>query len=254
MFIYARSRLNPLLLIAVNILDAILSLIAPHHCLGCNKEGSICCQKCLGDLAQIRSDNVCYACAKKEQVLVGICRDCKRKQHLDGVFWFAGYEAEISKNLIESLKFNNNYQASQAIGSAISSLYGSKIKNHLSAGEYIVSHIPTANKRVRQRGWDQAELIAKSFVKNQKLAYKPLLLRVSSFDQIGASKKQRQEASVKFFKIRSIKSVKGKQIILIDDVLTTGSSFNAAAKILKQNGAKTVYAIAFARQGLKKLK
>ncbi len=254
MFIYARSHLNPLLSIAVNILDVLISLIAPHHCLKCNNEGSICCQKCLGDLAQIRSDNVCYTCAKKEQILIGICRDCKRKQYLDGVFWFTNYDAEISKNLIESLKFNNNYQASQAIGSAISSLYSSKVKAHLNIGKYIVSHIPTANKRVRQRGWDQAELIAKSFAKHQKLAHKPLLLRVSSFDQIGATKKQRQEASAKFFKIRSIKLVKGKKIILIDDVLTTGSSFNAAAKILKQRGAKKVYAIAFARQGLKKLK
>lgn len=173
------------------------------------------------------------------------------KTKLKWSFWYADYKNELAGKLVKSLKFSQIYDAKRAMSFGILKRYESL---HLPVQNVLVSAIPTANKRVRSRGWDQAKLIAKDFAHKQKLPYKSLLLRTSSFDQIGASKQERQAASQKFFKPIRKALIRNKTIILIDDVVTTGSSLNSAAKALKSAGAKEVYGFAFARQGLRRNK
>jgi ComF family protein len=238
-------------------LDSALKLIAPHLCLGCRQEGTICCQFCLNKLKISDLRQVCYFCNKslqtqKEAAAGGICSSCKPQQSLDSISYFAGYKDELASSLIKALKFNQVYAAKSPLALALANL--SLSLNPQSNSRIIVTAVPTANKRVRARGWDQAKLIAKQYAKLKSLPYKSLLLRSSSFDQIGASKSQRQEASKKFFKPIRLSLIQNSTIILIDDVVTTGSTLNAAAASLKKAGAKEVYALTFARQPLHKTK
>ena len=234
----------------MSIIDQALSFIAPHHCYICKKEGSVCCQKCLLDL-RIPSDEIsCYFCNRKERNHDGICSSCRSKQYLDGVFWFSDYKNKYAAKLIKALKFNNVHEASRAISNGISQTVPEDIL--LSAN--FITAIPTANKRVRARGWDQAKLISRYLSKSIKVPSKSLLVRLSSFDQIGATKQERAEASERFFKPIRLSLISGSTIILVDDVLTTGSTLNSAARALKKAGANKVYAATFARQGLAKLK
>jgi competence protein ComFC len=234
-------------------IDYILNLIAAHHCFGCNIEGEVCCQKCLEVIKLKFSSKVCYVCQKKDQSSSsrGICNKCFPNQELDSVRWYSSYKNELTSRLIKSLKFGNNFSAATPISKSLSSFQLPQSSN-LRKSRIIVTAIPTANKRVRQRGWDQAKLIAKSYARSEKLVYKSLLVRSSSFDQIGASKYQRALASKKFFKPARLSLIKNSTVILVDDVLTTGSTLDSAAKVLKFAGAREVHAITFARQSLKR--
>lgn len=230
-------------------LDFLLSFFAPHHCLKCSKEGSLCCQNCLTSISRDKHKPLCYKCERKTTRKLNICPECRVDQHLDGVYWFSDYSEELSSKLIKSLKFDLIYEAHRPMASGISDLLQ---EASLLDQDLIVCAVPTANRRVRNRGWDQAKLVAKAVAKRQKLPYKTLLVRSSSFDQIGASKKDREESSRHFFKAHRKSLISGSIIVLVDDVLTTGSTLNSAARILKQAGAKEVYGVAFARQSRKK--
>lgn len=237
----------------MRLIDYLLSLVAPNSCFVCKKEGLVCCEKCLDSTLLPKLNRACYFCSKQLKLRkANICDSCFNKQSLSSAQWATDFEDPLSSYLIKSLKFNNLYESAKPIGKALSHTFSKTIKlNQTKSERIIVTAIPTANRRVRQRGWDQAKLIAKAFAKDQNLIYKSLLVRSSSFDQIGATKNQRREASKKFFKPTRLSLIKGSTIILVDDVLTTGSTLNAAAKILKAAGAKEVHGLAFARQGLK---
>lgn len=227
-------------------IDSALNFIAPRHCYRCDVEGGVCCQKCLAEIADPYSGKICYNCNSRSLNQSGICKHCFPDQNLDSLFWFADYSDPLASKIVKDLKFNNVFAARQTISEAIS-LGITKISN-----PYIITAAPTANKRVRSRGWDQAKLIAKQSARANRINYKSLLIRSSSFDQIGATKLQRSTASTRFFKPVRGASINGKVIILIDDIVTTGSTLNAAAAALKSAGAKEVHAITFARQGLRR--
>ncbi len=234
--------------------DSFLNLLAPHHCLRCNQEGSLCCQICLRRIKQPKHKQTCCFCNKKiasPKTTNGICPKCSPTQSLDSVTSYGDYKNEFISGLVKSLKFDQIHAARKPIAQSLAAL--SIPVQHIHS-RIIVTAVPTANKRVRNRGWDQAKLIAKEYAKLKKLTYKSLLLRTSSFDQIGASKLERSEASKKFFKPLRSNIIKNSVIILIDDVVTTGSSLNSAAKVLKSAGAKEVHALTFAHQPLGKLK
>lgn len=112
----------------------------------------------------------------------------------------------------------------------------------------IVVPVPTATKRVRQRGFDHAALTAKAYAAQEGLLFMPALVRIGQTRQVGASKKQRHEQLQGAFRVVSPKRIKAEHILLLDDVLTTGATLEAAARVLKQAGAKTVSAAVFAQK------
>jgi ComF family protein len=110
----------------------------------------------------------------------------------------------------------------------------------------IVTAIPTANKRVRLRGYDQAQLIAKHFAKKRRLRRMNLLSRVTTTRQVGASRTERFVQLENAFRLQKNHKLAGQRILLVDDVLTTGATLESAAKILKESGVTTIEAAIFA--------
>jgi ComF family protein len=111
----------------------------------------------------------------------------------------------------------------------------------------IVVHIPTATSRVRERGYDQAQLIAKACARHAKLRYISLLMRLGQERQVGVRRSQRLRQLEAAFRVKRPELVQGAHIILVDDVVTTGATLEAAAKVFKAAGAKKVEAIVFAQ-------
>jgi ComF family protein len=111
-----------------------------------------------------------------------------------------------------------------------------------------IVHVPTATARIRQRGYDQAELIAKNLARTRKLKYSPVLARLGQTRQVGAKRSSRLKQMQNAFYARKPQLIKGSHIILVDDVTTTGATLEAAARVLKLAGAKTVAAITFAQK------
>ena len=111
----------------------------------------------------------------------------------------------------------------------------------------IVSFVPTANSRVRLRGYDQAKLIAENIAKQKCWQQQTLLMRTGNARQVGASRADRFkqiESSLAAIKLNKIKKA---HILLIDDVTTTGATLEAAAAVLKSAGAYNINAAVFAQ-------
>lgn len=112
----------------------------------------------------------------------------------------------------------------------------------------LITYIPTASSRVRQRGYDHAKLLANAYARLQHRRAIPLLRRFGQARQVGASRTQRVTQLKDAFAVRDKSKVSGKRILLIDDIVTTGATLNAAANILLAAGAQSVDALVVARK------
>ncbi|MEK7152460.1 MAG: hypothetical protein AAB834_00805, partial [Patescibacteria group bacterium] len=148
-------------------LEQLINLIAPHECLVCKKEGSLLCNYCRNDMPAVSPN--CYRCTAfcGTGLLCAVCRPAVAFQQFVAVTPYKG----TAKDLIYRLKYG---RACAAAGIIAQSLAGELDDSYRQA---IVTHIPTANTRVRQRGYDQAEYIARQVAALSGLPYRALLAR-----------------------------------------------------------------------------
>ncbi|HVU59867.1 MAG TPA: phosphoribosyltransferase family protein [Candidatus Saccharimonadales bacterium] len=106
---------------------------------------------------------------------------------------------------------------------------------------------PTATGRTRQRGYDQALLLARRLARHSCVAYLPCLQRHGQSQQRGATRQERLVQLAQAFLVTQPAAVQGKHVVLVDDVLTTGATIEAAAAALKAAGARRVSAVVFAQ-------
>ena len=217
-------------------LDRLVSLIAPHECLDCQAEGSLLCSDCQSLVVAIPER--CYKCfALSPESLT--CQKCRRSSPLTSVQAATMYGG-ITKDLIWRLKFHHARAAVDPMAKLIA--------NRLLFDESsVLVPIPTATSRVRQRGYDQAELLCRAVSRQTTLPYRMLLQRHGQSRQVGTTKAERLEHLASAFRVPATQTVAGKHIVLIDDVLTTGATLESAARVLKRAGAKRVDAIVFAQ-------
>lgn len=218
------------------IIEYIIEKIAPHDCLGCGARGSLLCTNCRELLPPVVSR--CYRCHKSSE-LGRTCRNCRAGSKLYAARSVTSYDWP-AKELVWRLKFKQARAAGEEIGQMVAALLDA------SPGT-VLTHIPTAPSRIRQRGYDQARLIAKTASLKTGLPYKCLLVRESSSQQHGAGRRVRYAQAKDMFTANRQADITGQHIILIDDVITTGATLEAAALALKNAGAKQVEAIVFAQ-------
>ncbi|CAN5608712.1 ComF family protein [soil metagenome] len=220
------------------IIDKLIGLVAPHHCLGCGAEGVLLCGWCAPDAISPVSPR-CFHCYQISDNST-VCKTCRRHGPL-GHVWVASVYEGLAKALITKLKFERAAGASDCVAELMSGslpyLAGS-----------IVTYVPTASSRRRKRGYDQSELIAKALSRRLGLPFKSLLARSGQSRQVGASREQRARQLADAFRPINVRQLKGSNILLIDDVVTTGATLFQAAKILKQGGAKQINAAVFAQK------
>lgn len=132
-------------------------------------------------------------------------------------------------------------------------LYGSLIaecvKEHLSGSYDIITWVPLSSKRLRKRGYDQAMLLAMSTaLKLDDVALELLVKHTDVPAQSGIGGAERRRANISgVYRISDEEFVRGKRILLIDDIITTGSTLSECAKMFKMAGAAEVYCATLAR-------
>ena len=221
----------------MNPLELLASLLAPHLCLVCRAEGSPLCLPCADAHLEVLPPH-CYRCGRPSDSSA-TCLECRQESALDAV-WIGSVYCGAAKELVRLLKF----QRAKAGGSVIAEWLHQTLPR---LGNVVISPVPTANKRVRARGYDQAALIARRLARLRRLPCRETLRRSKSTRQVGAGRQERFRQLDDAFAVHKPRKIAGKHILLIDDVLTTGATLESAAKALKKAGAAKVSAAVFAR-------
>ena len=219
----------------MNLLEQLLALIAPHRCLRCDFEGYVLCPACAVHLPVIPSR--CYRCGVATHDFI-TCKRCRAASPLSAVWAATAYEG-VAKDIIHRLKFERARAAAWDIARDMAAQMPADTA-------WIVTHAPTATSRVRGRGYDQAALIAKEVARQLSRSYIPLLARTGQQRQVGQTRTARRRQLQKAFVPLRLQQIQSAHILIIDDVLTTGSTLEAAATVLKAAGAKKVTAAVFA--------
>jgi len=140
------------------------------------------------------------------------------------------------------MKFDTKRQAIEPVAQIMTDNLGVFNK------DMIICHLPTAPSRIRQRGFDHTLLIANCISRLSGLKSTTLLSRKTNIRQLGSTRTKRFEQMEQEFRVFNPSLVAGQNILLIDDVVTTGASIAGATKALKLAGAKRVSALVFAQK------
>jgi predicted amidophosphoribosyltransferase len=110
----------------------------------------------------------------------------------------------------------------------------------------MVTYLPTASSRIRKRGYDHSRLIAKTLAMRRGLQFGKLLVRHGQARQLGSTKiVRRQQAEASYL---AKPNLNFSHVLVIDDVISSGASLEAATQQLRRAGVKNVYAAVFARR------
>lgn len=220
--------------------DKILQIIAPHYCCGCGSVGIILCSNCKHNIV-LESSDTCILCQLPARN--GICATCKLRTSYSRA-WFVGRRDGVLQAVIDDYKFERK----RAIHSTLADLLDSQVP--VLPKDTIVVSITTASPHIRQRGYDHCHLVAKKFAQLRGLTYRPATLyRTHNKTQRGKSKRERKQQARQAFAIGE-KIATNRPYVIIDDIMTTGATLQAAANLLHLAGVKDVSIAVVARQTL----
>lgn len=219
------------------ILPKILNLLWPKHCLNCGKEGKHLCDNCFG-LIDVSTEPPCFGF-----------------KHLDKLYFATTYDEKLVQSAIRIYKYQYAKELSETLTDLIIAHFKLIDKFPLllpsATDNFLLCAVPLYKSKLKQRGFNQSEEIAKhlsSFL-NIPLLPNVLIKTEKTLPQMSLNKEQRLKNVSDCFKVNSEKKnqINNKNILLVDDVFTTGATMEECAKILKQNHAQSVWGVVVAR-------
>jgi ComF family protein len=218
----------------MSFLDTILNIVFPIKCILCGKNGMDLCMTCLKDAPHAERESAKW------------------------IFPLYDYRHPVIKKSLWLFK----YKGKKRLASIFAEIIYEKILEELSElsvlenfTEIILIPIPLSPKRYRERGYNQAELICKELIKinnlrdgvNLKLENNILIKPKETEHQARIkNRNERLQNIIGSFAFRDNNLIKTRNIILIDDITTTGATLSEARKVLKQAGARKVIAFTVA--------
>ncbi len=249
-----------------------LDLIFPIECLGCGAEGEWLCHACFKKIT-VKDKQYCLEC-KKENSFGQFCPNCQPNYELDGVWIATLYDEEIISQAIKSLKYHFVRGLAKDLGKLLILFVGNIInqaritKPDLAGGidwrafnrakdvpaailnfkACLVVPVPLAKKRLYWRGFNQSEILGKVLAEHYSLELDSQnLKRIRHKKPQAKLSEATRKSNVKGCFFWQGEDLRKRDIILIDDVTTTGSTLNECAKILKANGAGEVWGLVVAK-------
>ena len=204
--------------------------------------------KCYSNLKFIKGD-ICLLCGGfSDNGKDSVCSECIDKHsYYKKCYCVLSYDGDILGKISEIKKDKKKYYIEP-----FASLMADKFKE-INIDFDLILPIPITSDRLSDRGFNQAEELAKEINKISHKVYNNILLKSrDTYHQTGLGREERMNNLNDSFMVTDKKLVKGKVILLVDDIYTTGSTINESAKTLKSAGAKEVYALCLCRTPLLK--
>ncbi|HWA32215.1 MAG TPA: ComF family protein [Candidatus Paceibacterota bacterium] len=214
----------------MSILNTIVGAVFPPRCVICRRQGSDLCLACIGGFSPAE------------------------REHPDWIFPVYDYRNQELRNAIWLLKYNRRKRLARALARAIHPRMAEELADFSQMENFrtpLLVPIPLSRKRMRERGFNQAELICRELCvldKEENFAPAPRALRRIKDSEHQArleNRADRLKNIVDSFAANP-EIVRGRNIILIDDVTTTGATLEEARKALREAGAKKVIAFTVA--------
>jgi len=219
--------------------ERLLNVFFPRYCLGCGQEGAYICQRCRENLP-FQLPPYCPACGKSLDHHPGCDELASELLELRSVFRFEG----VIKKAVHELKYNNL----RDIAAPLAAFMADFLRSNSPAGDALVP-VPLHKSRLRERGYNQSELLAISLHRLTELpVFVDALKKVKPTppQAESASVEERRRAVVGAF--RCYNNFTGRRVVLIDDVATSGATLSACAIALTAAGAGEVRALTLARE------
>jgi len=224
----------------------LLNFLFPRRCVSCGKLGYYICSRCQLKIHPIKT-LVCPVC-ERASIDGATHPGCKTKYSLDGLVSIWVYDGAVKK-AIKELKYRFVTDLADELISLIDTTL---IYRYMRTGDFIITPVPLHWRRQHWRGFNQAEILGRMIAEKFGIKLVPDLLvrKKSTRPQVELRGKERREniANVfainpRFSKIHNLTS----NILLFDDVWTTGATLRTCGNILKRAGAKMVWGLTLAR-------
>lgn len=226
---------------AFHILWGGLDLFFPPRCGGCGKLGERWCANCQRQLTPLPQP-LCEICGEPQQV-AGICNQCASTRPA----FFALRSCAVFKEPLRPALHKLKYRRDIGLGEALAWNVAFYLETLGWQAEMIIP-VPLSQQRMRERGYNQAGLIAHPLSRIMRWQYRPGALQRTRHtrSQVGLTVTERRENVHAAFTVNA-GMIQNKTVLLFDDVATTGATLNAASQVLLSAGAARIYALTVAK-------
>ena len=221
----------------------LIDILFPPRCSGCGRWGDRLCGQCLANVIRIE-EPICWVCGDPTRSrFQKLCRRCNSKERsFNQVRSWAHYQGPI-QDAIQNLKYQKDIGLSNLLAKPMISVI-----NEMGWEIDLVTAVPMEEKKMIKRGYNQAALLAKPIAWEIGVPFNPQALTklFPNKPQVGLSEQERLVNVIGVY-FSEPEYVEGKTVLVVDDVVTTGSTLNACSAALKGSGALVVYGISLAR-------
>lgn len=221
--------------------DQFLNLLFPPRCVGCRRVGVWLCDDCLAQVPRVEPP-FCLRCGDK--VAAGqLCARCRvsplQIERIRSVVYFEG----VVREALHRLKYRGHAALAEPLGATMAARWAQE-----PASVDVVVPVPLHADRLRERGYNQAGLLAQAMARRAGLLFdeRTLIRHRHTAAQVDLDAQQRKRNVRGAFRCVG-PALAGKRVLLIDDVCTTGATLEACAVGLRAGGARSVQALTLAR-------
>jgi ComF family protein len=223
---------------------AITDFLFPRRCFGCGYIGIYICPSCIKRLSVVISQE-CFYCGKKS--LYGLTHPaCKRKSGVDGYTHLFYYNNTLKK-IVKGIKYSLVSSAKRDLQYLIGRYGAENLLFYKKIPPLFIHPIPLSSGKERTRGFNQVNFITSSL---SYLLEKPticVLEKKKTLPQAQMIGRAARQKNIKGAFLAKKGLIFPKEILLIDDVVTTGGTIKEATKALKQKGVRRVYVFSVAK-------